>query len=72
MSVTADFGVGSSGGPVLDETGRVVGMVAMTAAVIAADTEEEQKNPPALGLQMVFKDCVPLMALQGLIGPAHP
>ena len=34
MSVTADYAVGSSGGPVFDAAGRVVGMVSRTSTVM--------------------------------------
>jgi len=68
MSISADFGVGSSGAPVLDGQGRVVGMVCQTSTVVATGSEKEAENPPADGVQMVFKDCVPLPALRAVIG----
>jgi len=37
FSTTADFAVGSSGGPVVDDCGNVVGMVSSTLAIYAAD-----------------------------------
>ena len=37
FTTTADFAVGSSGGPLLDERGNVVGMVSSTLAIYAAE-----------------------------------
>ncbi len=37
FSTTADFAVGSSGGPVVDDRGNVVGMVSSTLAIYASD-----------------------------------
>lgn len=67
MSVTADYAVGSSGGPVFDEMGGVVGMVSRTYSSQAGRNHRRQGT---LGEQMVFKDCVSLDTLQGLIRPA--
>lgn len=67
MSITADYAVGSSGGPVFDEAGRVVGMVSRTYSSQAGRNHRRQGT---LGEQMVFKDCVSLDTLQGLIRPA--
>lgn len=72
MSISADFGVGSSGAPVLDDQGRVVGMVSLTCTVIATENEDEDENPPATGVQMVFKDCVPVPALRAMIQEEKP
>jgi serine protease Do len=67
MSITADFGVGSSGGPVLDESGNVVGMVATTQAVHAKEHGEDDYT------QMVFKECVPAKSIVALIsGKTRP
>lgn len=76
MNVSADFSVGSSGGPVLDAAGRVVGMVSATESIYAEpdlghvdvaqhDGEEaEDEDSDAWfsepDLQMVFKHCVPI------------
>jgi len=63
MSITADFGRGSSGAPVLDEAGQVVGIVTSTESLYYTEKDGEQKN-----LQMVFKNCVPVSQLRELIG----
>ncbi len=67
MSVTADFAVGSSGGPVFNADGEVVGMVSRTFASQAKRTHRRYGN---FGSQMVFKDCVSLDTLLRLIDPA--
>ena len=63
MSITADFGRGSSGGPVFNETGEVVGIATSTESLYYTEKDGEQKN-----LQMVFKHCVPVSQLRELIG----
>ena len=65
VTVTADYGAGSSGAPVLDEDGRVVGMVSSTAALLADPAEG--REPGAEDVQMVFKDCVSCETLRGLL-----
>ena len=53
MAVTADFAKGSSGGPVLNDRGAAVGMVASTRSVYY-----EQKDGVETKLQMVIKNCI--------------
>jgi len=65
ISVTADYGVGSSGAPVLNGAGKVVGMVSSTATLLA-DTDEG-KQPEAGDVQMVFRDCVSVDTMRRLI-----
>lgn len=65
MSVTADFAVGSSGGPVLNSAGQVVGMVSSTLTAQTNDVAKDKPNGPSV--QMVFKDCVSLETLRGLV-----
>ncbi len=65
MAITADFGVGSSGGPILDAAGLVVGMVCSTTSVYYQDEKEKVND-----VQMVFKHCVPVGSIQRLIDAA--
>ena len=64
MSVTADYAVGSSGGPVFDSSGDVVGMVSRTYSTQAS---KQHRRQDSFGNQMVFKDCVSLDTILGLI-----
>jgi len=53
VAVTADFAGGSSGCPVLDQRGNVVGMVVRTSSLYAEGMDEKHDH-----LQMVVKSCV--------------
>lgn len=64
LTVTADYGGGSSGAPVLNGAGEVVGMVSSTATLLA--DPEEGKEPEAADVQMVFRDCVSVETIRGL------
>jgi len=73
MAITADFAKGSSGGPLLDESGAVVGMVSSTQSIYYGnrnkDEEDEDEEKDDKGpLQMVVKCCVPAEALRELAG----
>lgn len=65
LEITADYGVGSSGGPVLDLQGNVVGMVSNTKPVYA-DPKERRS------LQMNIHHCVPAESILRLIEPIQP
>ena len=67
ITVTADYGSGSSGAPVLNAAGEVVGMVSSTAALLA--DPEQDKEPKAEDVQMVFRDCVSIDTVRGLLQP---
>lgn len=49
MAITADFGGGSSGAPILDASGRVVGMVEATHAVITKPVAPAKTETPGKG-----------------------
>lgn len=68
MSITADYTVGSSGGPVFNAAGEVVGMVART--VTSSNPKRDEANPrrrPLAGETIVFKDCVSTETLRRLV-----
>lgn len=60
MAITADYSVGESGGPVVNEFGNLVGMVS-TASTLFGDPDEK-KIP-----QMVIKSAIPVIAVKQLI-----
>jgi hypothetical protein len=65
LTVTADYGGGSSGAPVLNAAGEVVAMVSSTAALLA--DAEEGKEPEASDVQMVFRDCVSVETMRAMV-----
>jgi serine protease Do len=82
MTVTAEYAQGSSGGPIVDRFGNVVGMAALTASIDAIEdrpaddkkpdpakpkAKPEELSPPASALQMVVKLSVPLDSLRATI-----
>jgi S1-C subfamily serine protease len=62
MHITADFARGSSGGPLFNKRGAVVGLVKSTASIYY-DVSEGKKD----SLQMVFKECIPASQVLKLI-----
>ena len=64
MAITADYAKGSSGGPVFNDCGAVVGMVASTRSIYYDDEHGKHDN-----LQMVIKTCVPARSILKLLAP---
>ena len=58
MEITADYGIGSSGGPILDKSGNLIGVVSSTTPIV---------HPEARHQQMVVKEAIPVKALKDLI-----
>ncbi|MDR6785238.1 serine protease Do [Pedobacter africanus] len=63
MEITADYAKGSSGGPILDSYGNLIGMVSTTSSIYY----DEQKGT---NLQMVVKSTIPVATIKRLFnGP---
>jgi serine protease Do len=66
MEITADYAVGSSGGPILDRAGNLIGIVISTSPIgtSARDTNGKETSYT----QMMVKDTCPVKALADLLG----
>jgi S1-C subfamily serine protease len=64
MDVTAEYAKGSSGGPVMNPDGRVVGMVSNTQSITYGPPGK--KGEPTGPHQMVIRNCVPVAAIRAL------
>ena len=63
MAITADFAKGSSGCPVLDERGAVVGIVNNTESIYFDDDGKKKQ----LDLQMVVKNATPSWVVRKMV-----
>ncbi|MDB9742047.1 serine protease [Akkermansiaceae bacterium] len=68
MSITADFAKGSSGGPVMNKEGEVLGIVAFTNSIYHESSPNSKSKDKSKALQMVVKSCVPVAAIHELLG----
>ena len=67
MQITADYARGSSGGPILDREGNLVGLVSSTSPVFYDNPAAAKDGKPAMpNLQMVRHNCVTARAIREL------
>jgi len=66
MAITADFAKGSSGSPVFNKNGEVVGVVASTNSIYYNKREGIERN-----LQMVIKSCIPSGSILKLLNSGN-
>ena len=67
MAITADYAKGSSGSPVLNDNGAVVGVVSTTKSIYYSKEDGIKRN-----LQMVVKSCIPSGSILKLLKKVEP
>ncbi len=71
MQITADYARGSSGGPIIDQAGNLVGLVSSTSPVLYTENTAAKGTPSGQGnLQMVRHNCVTGRAILDLTRPS--
>lgn len=60
MSISADYAVGSSGGPIFDQYGNLTGMVSFTRAIYSGYNQQGQQ-------QMILKQAIPIAEIKKMI-----
>jgi S1-C subfamily serine protease len=68
MQISADYGGGSSGGPVLDDRGNALGMAASTSPILTPAKTGADGKPLERTLQMVRHNCATSRALLEIAG----
>lgn len=68
MQISADYGGGSSGGPVLDDRGNALGMAASTSPILTPARTSSDGKPAERTLQMVRHNCATSRALLEIAG----
>ncbi|WP_346320570.1 trypsin-like peptidase domain-containing protein [Chitinophaga sp. YIM B06452] len=66
MEITADYGIGSSGAPILDQYGNLAGVVSSTVPVVA--NVQGENGVVFSQQQMIVKLTTPVKALRDLLG----
>ena len=73
MQISADYGGGSSGGPILDDCGNALGMAASTSPILTPAKTSSDGKTQERTLQMVRHNCVTGRAILDLTRiPAKP